>query len=184
MRIEATRIAGVHTVELEPTYDERGFVTRTYDRESFRRLGLEAEVARTSLSYNRLLGTLRGLYWRLPPSGEAKLVRVARGRAYQVVVDLRFESSTFGSWVGVELSGSNGLGVFIPERCAHGFLTLEDDTELTCQSSGAPDEGELQTLRWDDPDLAIEWPIAPRVISRRDARTPNRFADLLVARVA
>ena len=183
MRIGSTNLLGVHLVEMEPSYDERGFFARTYDREAFQHLGLRCDVVQTSLSHNRWLGTLRGLHWQAPPGTETKLVRVVRGRIFDVVVDLR-PGSGFGRWQGFDLSARQGRAVYIPEGCAHGFLTLEDDTEVLYQMSEAYRPELVRTLRWDDPDLAITWPLAPRVISRRDAQCPNRFEDLRPARVA
>lgn len=178
MRILETRLSGVHIVDMEPVFDERGFFARLYDREVFLELGLSDQVAQISLSHNQTLGTLRGLHWQSPPGKETKLVRVVRGCVYDVVVDLREDSATFGKWLGTELSAREGRAVFIPEGCAHGFITLSDDAEVLYQMSESYRPDLTRTLRWDDPDLAIAWPLAPRVISKRDASCPHSFADL------
>ncbi|MEL6183322.1 MAG: dTDP-4-dehydrorhamnose 3,5-epimerase family protein [Myxococcota bacterium] len=172
MRVHTTSLAGVHELELEPIYDERGYFARLYDREQFLELGLPGAVAQTSLSHNPLLGTLRGLHWQAAPGLETKLVRAIRGRAYDVVVDLRPDSISFGQWQAFELSASEGRGLFIPPRCAHGFMTLEPDTQILYQMSEAYRPELVRALRWDDPDLAISWPIAPRSISPGDAACP------------
>lgn len=178
MQIQACDIPGVHLVQMEPAFDERGFFARTFDRRAFAALGLRWEVEQTSLSFSRTLGTLRGLHWQAAPSREAKLVRAVRGRVYDVVVDVRPGSPAFGQWRGFELSARAGAAVYVPEGCAHGFLTLEDDVEILYQMSEAYRPELSRALRWDDPALGIEWPIAPRVISTADARCPYRFADL------
>lgn len=131
-----------------------------------------------SLSHNRIIGTLRGLHWQSEPGRETKIVRVIKGRIFDVAVDIRPHSPTFGAWAAFELAAGDGRAVFIPERFAHGFMTLEDDTEVLYQMN-EPFSPELaRTLRWDDPELRIEWPLAPRSISDRDARCPIRLRDL------
>lgn len=184
MRIHTTNLAGVHELEVEPIYDERGYFVRLYDRDLFLELGLPGDVMQTSLSHNPLLGTLRGLHWQAPPGIETKLVRAVRGRAFDVVVDTRPESPTFGQWQSFELSASAGRALFIPERCAHGFLTLEADTQILYQMSEGYRPELVRALRWDDPELDIHWPLAPRSISRRDAHCPHRFEDLRRTRAA
>lgn len=178
MRIQACDLPDVHLVQTEPAFDERGFFARTFDRRAFTELGLRWQVEQTSLSFSRTLGTLRGLHWQAAPSRESKLVRVVRGTIYDVVVDVREDSPTFGQWRGFELSAANGMGLYVPEGCAHGFLTLENEVELIYQMSESYRPELSRTLRWDDPDLDIEWPIAPRVISPADAECRLRFADL------
>lgn len=184
MRIEETPIPGLYELQSEPVFDERGFFARTFDRDLLASVGAPLDVAQMSLSQNRMLGTLRGLHWQAAPGREAKLVRVVRGRIFDVAVDLRPQSPTFGAWVGFELSADNGKAVYIPERFAHGFMTLEDDTQVLYQMN-EPYQPELaRILRWDDPELGIEWPLAPRCISTKDGRCDTRLADLRGRRAA
>ena len=173
-----TRLPGVHIVEMEPVYDERGFFARIYDRDVFKKLGLTHEVAQVSISQNQILGTLRGLHWQAAPGQETKLLRVIKGRIFDVVVDLRPSSPDFGQWLGFELSAEEGHALYIPERCAHGFMTLENDSQVLYQMSESYQPKLSRGLRWDDPDLNVTWPLAPRSISLRDATCPHRFADL------
>lgn len=178
MRVEETKLSGVFLIEVEPQYDERGYLTRTYDKETFKNFGLASQIAQESISYDSIIGTLRGLHWQISPGEDTKTIRVIEGRIFDVVVDLRPESPQYGQWIGKELSAEEGQALYIPERCAHGFMTLEDQSRVLYQLS-KPYQPELsRTLRWDDPDLSIEWPIAPRVLSRQDASCSSRFADM------
>lgn len=169
-------IAGVFAVEIEPASDERGFFARLHCPADFARAGIPFEPAQTSLSHNRAAGTLRGMHYQAPPMAETKLVRVTRGRAYDVVVDLRPDSPTYRGWAGFELSAENGRAVYIPEGLAHGFLTLEPDTDVLYQIAPAYTPGHDRGVRWDDPAFGIEWPAAPTVISARDAAYAD-YAD-------
>jgi dTDP-4-dehydrorhamnose 3,5-epimerase len=149
--------------------DERGFFARSWCREEFEAHGLDATVVQTSISYNRLRGTLRGMHYQVDPAPEGKLVRCVRGSIYDVIVDLRRGSSTYLQWAGVELSGANHRMLYIPPYLAHGFITLEDDTEVHYQMTAfhAPDCA--RGARYDDPAFAIEWPIPVQVIAPKDA---------------
>ena len=171
-------LKGAFLIEPERLEDERGFFARTFCAAEFAARGLRATIAQCNVSYNRRRGTLRGLHYQAPPDEEAKLVRCTRGAAYDVIVDLRPGSATFRHWVGVELSAENRKMLYMPEGFAHGFQTLVDGTELFYQMSTAYVPGAARGIRWDDPDLAIEWPpVAARVISPRDLALPT-YADL------
>jgi dTDP-4-dehydrorhamnose 3,5-epimerase len=161
-------IDGVLVIEPERHEDERGFFARTWDPDEFAERGLNPELAQCSISFNRARGTLRGLHYQAPPHEEAKLVRCTAGAIFDVAVDLRPGSSTFRDWFGIELSAENRLALYIPEGCAHGFLTLADDSEVHYQISHAyvPDAG--RGVRWDDPAFAIRWPGEVVVINDRD----------------
>jgi dTDP-4-dehydrorhamnose 3,5-epimerase len=168
-----TEISGVLVVETKPAVDGRGEFARTYDRAEFLRHGLDFVPVQISTSSNHLRGTLRGLHFQAPPRSEAKLVSCLRGSVFDVAVDLRPGSSSYGRWTGIELSGENRRCFYVPPGCAHGFQTLEDDTELLYLIS-EPYEAELQRgIRWDDPRLAIKWPATPkRTMSDRDRTLP------------
>jgi dTDP-4-dehydrorhamnose 3,5-epimerase len=168
-----TRIAGVWVIEPERLEDERGFFARTWDPEEFTERGLSPELAQCSISYNRARGTLRGLHYQAAPCEEAKLVRCTAGAIFDVAVDLRRDSSTFRDWFGIELSAENRLALYVPEGCAHGFLTLADDSEVHYQISRAyvPEAG--RGVRWNDPAFAITWPGEVAAINERDRSYPD-----------
>jgi dTDP-4-dehydrorhamnose 3,5-epimerase len=175
MRFVETQIADVWVIEPELLEDERGFFARTWDTNVFAEHGLSPRFVQSSISYNRTRGTLRGLHFQAAPHEEAKLVRCTSGAIFDVAVDLRPDSETFRRWFGVELSARNRLALYVPEGCAHGFLTLADDSEVSYQISElwAPEAG--RGVRWDDPAFDIEWPAEVVVINDRD-RTYADFA--------
>ncbi len=175
MKFREAAILGVFLVEIEPAADDRGFFARLQCPDEFARAGLRFAPVQTSLSRNLAAGTLRGMHYQAAPMAETKLVRVVRGRALDVVVDLRPDSPTYRRWEGIELSAEGGRAVFIPEGIAHGFLTLEPDTDVLYQIGPAYTPGHDRGVRWNDPAFAIAWPMAPRVISDRDAT----YADYL-----
>lgn len=172
MRFTETPLAGAHTVELEPHADERGYLARAFCRREFAEHALVAEVAQANLSYNERRGTLRGMHYQLPPSGEVKLVRCVRGAIYDVIVDLRPDSPTYLQWFGAELTERNGRALYVPESFAHGFQTLVDGTLVFYQTSEFYAPGRERGLRHDDPALGIDWPLETLVISDKDARWP------------
>ncbi len=173
MRFSELAIPGVWLVEPEQISDERGFFARTVCEAEFSQRGLPASYCQSSISFNPRLGTLRGMHYQAAPSQEQKLVRCTRGAIYDVVVDLRPNSPTFKQWASAELSGSNRLALAIPQGCAHGFLTLADDSEVLYMMS-EPQNASLATgVRWNDPQFGISWPMAPVVMSAKDAACPD-----------
>jgi dTDP-4-dehydrorhamnose 3,5-epimerase len=173
MIFRETTIAGVWIIEPERHEDERGFFARTWDTEEFAQRGLNARLAQCSISFNRRRGTLRGMHYQAKPYEEAKIVRCTAGSIFDVAVDLRPGSATFCNWVGAELSAENRVALYVPEGCAHGFLTLTDDSEVAYQISEfhAPDAA--RGVRWDDPAFGIEWPGDVLVINDRDRSYPD-----------
>jgi dTDP-4-dehydrorhamnose 3,5-epimerase len=164
-----TPIAGAVLIELEPLVDERGSFARTFAVDEFAANGLETRVVQCNTSTNTRAGTLRGLHYQASPHAEAKLVRCVRGSIFDVVVDLRPESPTYCVWYGVELSAANLRMLFVPAGLAHGFQTLEDDTEVLYQMSAEYSAEHARGVRWDDPVFGIEWPDTDvRTISERD----------------
>lgn len=163
-----TPIAGAFLVETEPREDERGFFARTFCQDEFRHHGLDPCVAQCGISFNPHRGTLRGMHLQAPPHSEAKLVRCARGAVYDVILDLRADSPTFRHWWAVELSPAGGRLLYMPAGVAHGFQTLEPDTEVSYQMS-RPYVPEAATgVRWDDPAFGIQWPLDVSAISDAD----------------
>ena len=172
-------MAGAYVVEPERKSDERGFFARTFCRSEFEQKGLVSEFVQCSVSFNRRAGTLRGMHYQARPYPETKLVRCTRGRMLDVIVDLRRTSGTFREWCAVEAGAENRCAVYVPQGFAHGFLTLEDDTEVFYQISAFYHPESARGVRWDDPAFAIEWPFAPRSMSERDAGYPDFDADSL-----
>ena len=168
-----TGIGGAWLIEVERLEDERGFFARTWDGTEFEAHGLNPDLAQCSISYNRARGTLRGLHYQSAPHEEAKLVRCTAGAIFDVVVDLRAESPTFRGWFGTELSAEKRNALYIPEGCAHGFLTLTDDSEVSYLISEPYAPGAGRGVRWDDPAFGIRWPAEVVVINERDATYPD-----------
>lgn len=177
--VQPTEIPDVKVVTPRRFGDHRGFFSETYNRQRFQEAGIAAEFVQDNHSLSVSVGTIRGLHFQSPPFAQAKLVRVVRGRVLDVAVDIRRSSPTYGRHVTIELSAGNGRQLWIPVGFAHGFCTLEPDTEIeykvTSYYSAAHDHG----LAFDDPALGIEWPVpADRaVLSEKDTRQP-RLADL------
>jgi dTDP-4-dehydrorhamnose 3,5-epimerase len=165
-------LRGAFTVEMVRAQDERGFFARSFSAEEFAAHGLPAEMPQSSVSYNLCKGTLRGLHYQAPPRGEAKLVRCTAGAIFDVIVDLRNDSPTQRRWFGTELTAYNRRALFVPKGFAHGFITLCDDTEVLYMISVPYVPGSERGVRWNDPALAIKWPIEPVVMSARDAALP------------
>jgi dTDP-4-dehydrorhamnose 3,5-epimerase len=172
VRFIPTPLGGAFVIEPERHEDERGFFARTWCRAAFESHGLCTSFVQCNTSFNVRRGTLRGLHYQAPPYGEAKLVRCTRGRAFDVMVDLRCPSPTRLQWHAVELSADNGCMVYIPECFAHGFQALEDETELFYQISENHWPAAARGLRFDDPTLAISWPLSDPIVSTRDRSFP------------
>lgn len=173
MRFFPTEIAGAVQIALDPVADDRGWFARLHCPETFAAAGHPFSPAQTSLSHNLKALTLRGMHFQAAPHEETKLVRVVRGRTFDVAVDLRIDSPTYLRWVGTELSADNGRALLIGPGLAHGFLTLEDQTDVLYQIDRPFEPGLGQGVRWDDRAFAIAWPAAPAVISERDAAYPD-----------
>lgn len=173
MRFSATDVPGVVVVDIEPHTDERGLFARLHCPEEFARAGHPFTPAQTSLSRNPQALTLRGLHYQPAPHGETKLVRCVRGRIFDVAVDLRPESPTHRRWTAAELSAENARALLIPERVAHGFLTLEPDSDVLYQIAPMFQPGHEAGVRWDDPAFGIDWPARPALLSARDAAYPD-----------
>lgn len=167
-----TALPGARLIELQPHTDDRGQFARAWCREEFSRNGIYIGIAQGNVSINPTRGTLRGLHWQAAPHGEAKLVRCARGALFDVVVDIDPASPTHLRWIGVELSAVNQRMLYVPASCAHGFQTLVDDTEANYLVSTpyVPKAG--RGLRYDDPALAIDWPLPVTRISDQDGSWP------------
>jgi dTDP-4-dehydrorhamnose 3,5-epimerase len=172
MTFEETPIVGTFVIRPERVADNRGFFARTYSHEEFRRRGLDPVFVLQGLSHNDTRGTLRGMHLQLPPHDENKLVACSQGAIYDVVLDLRPQSPSYRRWYAANLTARGLESLYIPKGCAHGFITLEDDT-LVHYDISAPHAPELaRGYRYDDPAFQIAWPMAPVVISDRDLAYP------------
>jgi dTDP-4-dehydrorhamnose 3,5-epimerase len=168
-----TNLPAVFEIQLEPASDQRGFFARTWCRQEFEAHGLNPMLVQCSVSFNTRKGTLRGMHYQTLPCAEAKLVRCTKGAIYDVVIDLRPSSSTYRRWTAAVLSASNRRMMYVPEGCAHGFLTLEDESEVFYQMSEFYSPHSARGVRWNDPAFRIEWPNAVEVISERDKTYPD-----------
>jgi dTDP-4-dehydrorhamnose 3,5-epimerase len=166
------KLEGAYVIAPERIEDDRGFFARTFCRREFQEHGLDPDVAQTSIALNSARATVRGMHFQWPPMAEVKIVRCTRGAILDVIVDLRPESATYLEHVAVELTAENGLALYVPERFAHGYQTLEDQTEVSYQMSEfyAPDLA--AGLAYDDPELRLEWPLPVSVISAKDSEWP------------
>ena len=176
MIFEKTNLRDAYLIEVEKRSDQRGFFARMWCRKEFEEHGLASQVVQTNISYNIKKGTIRGMHFQIDPYQETKLVRCTRGAIYDVIIDLRPDSPTYGEWTGVELSADNYRMFFVPKNFAHGFQTLIDDTEVTYQVTEFYTPGAERGLRYDDPVFAIVWPLPVSVISDKDKSWPA-FAE-------
>ncbi len=163
-----TALPDVFEIHLDEKHDDRGFFARTWCEREFRDHGLNPKIVQCSVSFNERAGTLRGLHYQAEPHAEDKLVRCTRGAIYDVVLDLRPDSSTFTKWVGRELTAVNRHALYVPRGCGHGFITLQDQTEVLYQMSEFYFPESARGVRWNDPAFGIEWPGTTEVISERD----------------
>jgi dTDP-4-dehydrorhamnose 3,5-epimerase len=173
MIFHETSLAGAFLLEMERHEDERGFFARAWCRREFEARGLDPAIAQTSVSFNRLNGTLRGMHFQRPPHDEVKLVRCTRGAIWDVIIDLRPGSPTYRRWESFELSEENRRELYIPKGFAHGFQTLADATEVHYQISEFHSPGAAAGFRHDDPALAISWPLPVSIIAERDRSWPD-----------
>ena len=168
MIFQSTRIEGLWAIVIERHRDERGSFGRTFCEKEFTDRGLNGCFVQSSTSVTRRAGTLRGMHYQRPPYEEVKLVRCVRGTIFDVVADVRPDSPSFGAWQGFRLGQDEDLSLYIPTGCAHGFLTLTDDVEVTYSMSTPFAPGFADGFRYDDPVFAIEWPAAPGLVAEKD----------------
>jgi len=168
MIFHETKLKGVFEIHIEPNTDDRGFFARSWCQKEFEDHGLNPRLVQCNISRNARKGTLRGMHYQAEPNPEAKLVRCTAGSIYDVALDIRPNSPTFGQWFGTVLTAENHHMLFIPDGCAHGLLTLEDNTEIFYQMSEFYHPELSRGVRWNDPAFKITWPAAIEVISERD----------------
>ena len=173
MIFRETKLKGAFIIEPERQEDERGFFARTFGQEEFKAHGLNPRLVQCNISFNKNKGTLRGMHYQIAPYEEVKLVRCTMGAIYDVIIDLRADSPTYKQWFAVELTAENRRMLYIPEGFAHGFQTLEDNTEVFYQMSEFYNPESSKGIRWDDPAFNIRWPSNKRIISPRDQQYPD-----------
>jgi dTDP-4-dehydrorhamnose 3,5-epimerase len=168
-----TQLPGAFLVDLKKLEDERGFFARSWCAREAAEMGINPNVVQCNISFNKQKGTLRGMHIQLPPFAESKLVRVTRGAIYDVIIDLRADSETFKQHIGVELTAENRRALFVPKGFAHGFQTLEEDTEIFYQMSEYFAPECARGVRWNDPAFNITWPLAISEMSPKDQALPD-----------
>lgn len=172
MKVVSTPLAGVLLVKTNPFCDDRGMFYRAFCSHDLAAILGKRQIVQTNVSRTRTIGALRGMHYQHPPHAEMKLIRCLRGRVWDVALDLRCDSPTFMQWFGVELSPRNTLMMVIPEGCAHGFQVLEEDSELLYLHTAPYVSASEGGIRYDDPTLAINWPLPVTDISNRDMNHP------------
>jgi len=173
MILSETFLKGAFVIDLEPVRDERGLFARTWCQKEFEANGLTVTWVQSSISVNNCRGTLRGMHYQVCPNEEIKLVRCTRGAIYDVIVDLRPASPTYRHSYGIVLSSENRRSLYIPKEFAHGFLTLEDQSEVSYQMSEFYVASSARGFRWNDPAFDIKWPEAVMVMSEKDRTWPD-----------
>ena len=168
MRFTELPLCGAYIIEPDLIEDERGFFARCFCKEEFIRLKLKTEITQSNISFNEKRGTLRGMHYQETPHQEAKLVRCTMGSIFDVIIDLRCGSPSFKKWFGINITSLNRQMLYIPEGCAHGFQTLEDNVEVFYQMFDYYDPDSSRGVRWDDPAFSIEWPMPVSRISEKD----------------
>jgi dTDP-4-dehydrorhamnose 3,5-epimerase len=172
MIFTATKLDGAFVIDVERREDSRGFFARAFCQREFEAHSLKPVIAQTNIAYNRHRGTVRGMHFQIPPAAETKLVRCTRGAILDIVVDLRPESPTYLDHVAVELSAVNSRSLYVPERFAHGYQVLEDETEMSYMVGEFYSPPNERALRYDDPMFGLKWPLPVSVISDKDKNAP------------
>lgn len=168
MIFKETKLDGAYIIEMELIEDERGFFARAWCKGELEECGLDSNLVQCNISFNKKKGTLRGMHYQCTPYEEAKVIRCTIGAIYDVIIDLRSESKTFKEWISIELTGANRKMLYIPKGFAHGFQTLEDNTEVFYQMSEFYNFKYSRGIRWDDKEFGIEWPVEVSIISDKD----------------
>lgn len=173
MKFTETRLAGAYVIETERFDDERGFFARSFCQKEFKEAGLDIQIAETNISFNKRKGILRGMHYQLPPKAQGKLVRCVKGAVYDVILDLRKKSPTYRQWISVELRENDLKMLYVPPEFAHGFQTLENDTEIFYMMTNFYAPKSARGIRWNDPSFNIQWPILPPFLSEKDRNLPD-----------
>ena len=173
MIFSKTKLSDACIIEIEKIEDERGFFARIWDKEKFLENGIGSEFLQSSISLSKKKGTIRGMHYQTKPFEESKIVRCTRGSIFDVIIDLRADSKTFKEWFGIELSENNYRCMYIPKGFAHGFQTLENDSEVSYQISETYKPEYSKGIRWNDKIFEIKWPLIPTIMSKKDEKFPK-----------
>lgn len=173
MTFEETKIKGVYKIDLEKRGDDRGFFARLFCKNEFEEIGLNPNIVQINTSLTEHKDTFRGLHYQVPPKAEDKFIKVTRGSLYDIVLDLRPSSPTFGEYVGTEINDKNRTMMYMPQGCAHGYLILEDNTEIIYMVSEFYGPEQEKVIRWDDPKFNIKLPRTPIHLSEKDKNAPD-----------
>ncbi len=176
MKFFETKLKGSFIIEMKKLEDERGFFARIWDQKKFVEMNLNSKLSQLSVSFNKKRGTLRGMHYQITPYQEAKLVRCNRGKIFDVIIDLRENSKTYRQWLGIEINSENNNMLYIPEGFAHGFQTLEDNTEVFYQISQEHMPEYERGKLWNDPIFNISWPIKSPIMSDKDKQWPKELS--------
>jgi dTDP-4-dehydrorhamnose 3,5-epimerase len=177
-----TELQGSYVIELDKRKDERGFFARSWCLRELESRGLNSRCVQANISYSLKKGTLRGMHYQIEPYAETKLVRCTRGAIFDVIIDLRPDSSTYKNWIGLELTEKNYRMLYVPHGFAHGFLTLQEDSEVTYQVSQFYHPESERGVRYNDPIFGIQWPMRVRVISEKDKTLPDYASNESISR--
>ena len=172
MKATETELKGVFVLEPQVFGDARGWFMESWSQRKMHDAGIDVQFVQDNQSFSAQKGTLRGLHYQLNPMCQAKLLRCTRGKIFDVAVDIRKGSPQYGKWVGVELSAENKKQLFIPRGFAHGFITLTDDVEVQYKADNYYAQECDGNIRWDDPDIGVEWPLKPVILSEKDSKAP------------
>jgi dTDP-4-dehydrorhamnose 3,5-epimerase len=172
MIFKETPLAGAYVIEPERINDHRGFFARVWCKKELQEHGLKSELSQSNIGFSFRKGTFRGLHFQKTPHAEVKIVRCTRGSIFDVIVDLRPESSSYKRWFGVELSAENRKMIYVPEGMAQGYATLEDNTEINYHTSELFNSEAASGVRFDDPAFGVQWPVVPAVVSDQDRNWP------------
>jgi len=173
MKFHELHLAGAYIIEIEKNSDERGFFARIYCRKEFDDLVLDTNIVHMNDSFSQSKGTLHGIHYQLPPKAETKIIRCIKGALWDVIVDLRKDSPTFGKWHGETLTADNRKMMYAPKGFGHAFISLEDNTELIYLVTEFYAPECERVIRWNDPKFGIKWPIKPLIISDKDNNAPD-----------
>jgi dTDP-4-dehydrorhamnose 3,5-epimerase len=172
MKFVKTSLTDAYVIEIERKEDERGFFARTLDKKSFTDLNLDVDLFQNNISFNKKAKTLRGMHYQKHPNEEVKIIRCTKGKIFDVIIDLRSNSNSYKKWFSIELTSDNHKMLYVPKGFAHGFLTLEDNSEIFYQMSDYFVPESARGIHWNDPSIGIKWPFIPSVISERDNSYP------------
>ena len=173
MRVLETPLAGLKIIEPDRFDDNRGYYLKSFEKKAFRDQGIDFDIVQISHSFNAVKGTIRGVHFQVEPHAQAKLVFCGKGKVFDVALDLRKRSPTYGEWFGVELTEENKQILYIPKGFAHGFQTMEDNSELIYFISDVYSKEQESGVKWNDPTFAIKWPLEPTVIADKDMNWPS-----------